>query len=505
MSDVSTARESIWHATASYDQHPSLSGDVRTQVAVIGGGVTGLTCAALLADAGADVTLVEARRLGAGTTGSTTGKVTSQHGLIYQQLVDQHGEEVAQGYGQANQAAIDVVRRFSGRNGVDAELTAADAYLYTEDPEQLGRLEREAEVAERLGLPAGWTDSTGLPFRVHGAVRFEDQAQLHAVKYLAGLARVIVDAGGSIHEGTRAVDVRTVGSHRVVETPDGRITADHVVLATLLPILDRGFEFARAEPSMTYGIAALAEGPVPEGMYLSAEEPKRSIRHYHGADGAYVIVVGEAHRTGHAHEATMYDERLRAFARERFAVGDIPHRWAAQDFRPVDGLPMVGELSLAKQVYVATGFNKWGLTNGTVAAGIIADRISGRDNPYAKIFSTTRATVAASAKRFLQHNLDVAKRFAGDRFRPDAASIDDIPPGGAGVVLMGGRHVAVARSTDGTVQARSAVCRHMGCIVRWNEAETTWDCPCHGSRFGTDGTVIDGPATTPLPPVDPAS
>lgn len=495
-------RVSLWQATASPDVYESLSGDVDTDVAVVGGGITGLTCAAMLTEAGVGVTVVEARRLGAGTSGRTTGKVTSQHGLIYQELVEQHGEEVAQGYGQANEAAISVVGDLIRRHHIDADLTAADAYVYTEDRDHLPRMQREVDVAQGLGLPARWTDTTDLPFPVEGAVRFTGQYQLHAIKYVAGLAQAVTAAGGNVHEGTRAVAVHSEGSRWVVETPHGRVRADHVVLATLLPILDLGFEFARAEPSMTYGIAAAAQGRVPHGMYISAEQPTRSIRHYHGSEEAFVIAVGESHRTGEKHDTAPRDERLVAFARDRFPVGEVAYRWSAEDFIPVDLLPMIGEMALAPKVYVATGFNKWGLTNATVAAGIITDRVTGRDNPYAEIFSPNRATITASATRFLKHNLDAAKRFAGDRIRPDAVSIDDIPPGGAGIVLVDGQYVAVSKAADGTTTSRSAVCRHLGCIVQWNAAESSWDCPCHGSRYATDGHVLYGPTTEPLPPTE---
>lgn len=495
-----TERSSIWHATATGPAHDPLAGDVETDVLVVGAGLTGLTCGVLLAAAGADVTVIEARRIGSGTTGGTTGKVTSQHGLIYQDLLDQHGEEIAGGYGRANEDAIGTIRELVDRHGLDADLDTVDAYVYAEDDEQVARLQRETEVAQRLGLPARWSDDTDLPFPVAGAVRFDGQAQIHALKYLHGLAGAFTgELSGRLHEGTRAVTVRDGFRGRVVETPRGVITAQHVILATLIPIMDRGFEFARAEPSTTYGVAASIEGELPDGMYISAEQPTRSIRHYHTEDEAFVIVVGDAHRTGTERDTGRHNDELVAFARDRFGAQEVAYRWSAQDFVPVDHLPMIGELALATQVYVATGLNKWGLTNGTVAASIITDTILGRDNPYAEMLSTTRTTLTASAKGLLQHNLDVAKRFVGDRISPGGYSVDDIPPGGAGVVLMDHQYIAVSKDEDGTVTTRSAICPHLGCIVQWNEAETTWDCPCHGSRYAPDGEVLCGPATSPLP------
>lgn len=496
-------RLSIWQATATASSRQPLRGDVDTDVAIVGAGITGLTTAALLADAGARITVLEARDVGAGTTGGTTGKVTSQHGLIYHQLVQRHGEEAARAYGDANEAAIALVHDLSERYALDAELTRSAAYVYTEDESQLAAMERELEVAQRLGLPASWSTTTDLPFDVLGAVRFDGQAQLHAVKYLQGLADVVSGTPEcAVHEGSRVVSVEVDGERIVVRTSRGTVRADHVVLATLLPIIDRGFEFARAEPSRTYGVAAvLGDQPAPEGMYISAEQPSRSIRHHHGSDAEYVIVVGGAHRTGAGPDGQP-DDALARFVRDRLGANEVRYRWSAQDFMPADLLPFVGEVPFGRRIHVATGFNKWGLTNGTVAARIISDAITGRDNPYAEVFSNGRLAVTASAKKFVEHNAEVAKHFLGGRLTSALRSIDDIPPGEAAVVLQDGEYRAVVKDEQGGVTVRSAVCRHLGCIVQWNRSERSWDCPCHGSRYATDGTVLEGPTTRPLEPSD---
>lgn len=501
MATTREQRRSLWQATAEAATYPQLDGNLTTEVLVIGGGVTGLTTAVLLLEAGADVTVVEAVAVGHGTTGRTTGKVTSQHGLIYQELVDAHGDHVARTYGRVNQEAIDQVRGLVDRHGIDADLEDADAFVYTEQAGQVGRLRREAEVAAGLGLPAEWTDTTDLPFEVAGAVCFSGQAQLHAVRYVAGLAAVVAaHPRGQVIEGTRAHAVRERDDAVTVDTDGGRVSADHVVVATLLPIVDRGFEFARTVASRTYGIAARAAGDatVPAGMYISAEQPSRSIRRHREGDATYVIVVGDAHETGHDTDTGRHDAALADFARDRLGATDVRHRWSAQDFTSVDLLPFIGSPPFARRIHVATGFNKWGLTSGTAAAGIITDQINGRGPAHAAIFSPTRRTITASARGFLRHNLDVAKRFVADRALPDATSIDDIPAGGGGVVRRDGELLAVSKDAEGVATVRSAICRHLGCVVQWNRAERSWDCPCHGSRYGADGGVLDGPATRPL-------
>lgn len=497
MAAPSTDRPSLWHGTERAATPPPLDGNMRREVAVVGGGITGLTTAVLLAEAGLDVVVLEARHVAAGTTGGTTGKLTSQHGMIYADLVDRHGPDVARAYGIANETAIAQVHDLCRRHDITADLASEDSHLYVDVDDDIDPLLREADVARQLGLPAEWVESTSLPFPVAGALRFTGQARLHAVRYCNGLVRALQSLGGQLHGGTRVTSVEEQGETVQVTTNHGVVTADHVVLATLAPITDRGFEFARLRPSRSYGIAARVDGPVPDGMYMSVGQPTRSISHHRDGDDQYVVVVGQSHETGHASGAGN-DDALADFARRHFDVRDIPFRWSAQDFVPDDRLPFVGTTGFADRIHVATGFQKWGLTNAMVAARLLVDLVTGADNVLADVLSPTRASIAASARSFVAHNLDVAKRFVGDRVVPQAGHVDDIPPGGGATVRVDGRMTAISRDEDGHTTALSATCTHLGCIVQWNVPERSWDCPCHGSRFSPTGEVITGPATQPL-------
>lgn len=497
MAARSTDRRSLWHGTEDALTPPPLEGDSHGQVVVVGAGVTGLTTAVLLAEAGMDVVVLEARRVAAGTTGGTTGKLTSQHGMIYADLAERHGADVARAYGLANEAAISQVADLCQRHDIAADLAPADSYLYVEVGGDIDPVLRETEVASQLGLPAEWVESTPLPVPVAGALRFTDQARLHAVRYCNGLARALEGLGAVVYGDTRVTSVEEHGDGVRATTDRGVVTAEHVVLATLAPITDRGFEFARLRPSRSYGIAARVDGPVPDGMYMSAGQPTRSVSHHRDGDDTYVLVVGQSHETGHA-SGVGYDDALVDFARRHFEVHDIPFRWSAQDVVPDDRLPFVGTTAFADRIHVATGFQKWGLTNAMVAGRVLVDVIAGTDNPMADMLSPTRASIAASARAFIEHNLDVARRFVGDRVVPQAGDVEDIPPGGGATVRVDGHLMAVSRDEEGHATALSAVCSHLGCIVQWNGAERSWDCPCHGSRFGPLGDVITGPATRPL-------
>lgn len=496
-------RTSLWLGTAPRRPRTPLTGDWVTDVVVVGAGITGLTTALLLAEEGLAVTVLEARRVGHGTTGGTTGKVTSQHGAVYADLRDMHGDEIARTYGRVNEEAVGMVRDLARRHAPDAAFETLDAFVYTEETEQLATLHAEVDAAQRLGLPADWVDDLDLPYPTLGGVRFRDQGQMHAVRYAQGLADAVESHQGCrLHEGTRVTGVRDAGVHTIVEVGDAEVTADAVVLATLLPIIDRGFEFARATASREYGVAALADDTHPSGMYITAEDPTRSIRHHREGDEVYAVVVGQSHETGHGPADGRHDEPLAAFARERLGRPEVRYRWSAQDFVPVDLLPYIGVAPFSERVHVASGFNKWGLTNGTAAARIIRDLVLDRDVPEAEVFAPSRPPVTAGVGEFLAHNAEVAARFVGDRVSTDASSVHDIPAGGGGIVRVDGRLTAVARDATGHVTMRSAICRHLGCVVQWNQVERSFDCPCHGSRYDVDGSVLDGPATSGLAPRD---
>ncbi len=491
---------SLWIATTPETNLEQMGGDVTVDVAVLGGGITGIATAALLKKAGASVAVVEADRIVKGVTGNTTAKVTSLHGLIYDHLISQFGEEKAQAYADAQQSAIEKIASLVQEHSIDCDFFRTDAYTYTEDEAELEQITAEVEAATKLGLPASFAERVPLPLPVKGAVRFSNQAQFHPRKYLLKLVETIPGGGSFVFEQTRALDIEQ-GEPCKVTTNRGVIRARDVVLATHFPFYDHAMYFSRMFPTRSYVLGCRLKGDVPEGMYVSPGVPHHSFRNNPVEDGVIFMVGGEHHKTGQGGNTNEHYQRLELYAREHFDIESIEYRWSTQDNNTVDKVPYIGKSTpTSDHVYVATGFGGWGMTNSHVAAMILTDLIQGRKNEWAETFDPNRFKPVTSAKDFVVENVDVAKRFFADRAdAPDAEEEAPVQEGEGLVVEYDGEKVALCK-VEGKVHALSAVCTHLGCIVSWNNAERSWDCPCHGSRFDFDGKVIQGPANKDLAP-----
>ncbi len=480
---------SVWIETGPpQPELPELEGEVRADVAVIGGGIVGITTARLLQEAGLDVVVLEADRVARGVTGHTTAKVTSQHGMVYATLRSRFGLDAARTYGRANEDALEWIAASVARDGIDCDFRRRPSYAYvTSDRSQA---EEEAEAAAEAGLPASLAETSPLPYPVEAAVRFDGQAEFHPRRYLLALA-----AGLTVFERSRAVEVDT-DEDCLVKTSGGRVLAGRVVVATHYPFLDRSLAFARLHPERSYAILCRIAGEPPEGMFISADSPTRSVRAVPVAGEELLLVGGEGHRTGTGGDTEERYRALEAFAREHWDVSSVDYRWSAQDNITLDRLPYAGPIRPREdRVLMATGFAKWGMTGGTAAAHVLADRLLDRDNPAAALFDPNRLNARASIPTFLKENTEVGLHFFGDRLtKPGRRSLDDLEPGEGDIVRHEGEKVAAYRDAGGAVTAVSPTCTHLGCQLNFNRAEKSWDCPCHGSRFSVDGEVLQGPA-----------
>jgi glycine/D-amino acid oxidase-like deaminating enzyme/nitrite reductase/ring-hydroxylating ferredoxin subunit len=477
------------------------AGTHRADVVVVGGGIVGVTAALRLAERGLDVVLLDKHRVAGGTSGGSTGKVTSQHGAVYAQLLKRHGRDVAAFYADRNQAAVHTIAELVTRHGIDCQLETVATHLHATTGSGAGQLRDEFAAAQQLGLPATLTDDAPVPDAVLAGLRFDDQRQFDPRAYVVGLAAAAERLGVRIHEASPARRVRPRGDEVVVHTDDGEVVARHAVLATLLPWPDTVAAFARATPSRAVCVAAELTGPVPADPSLGVDGPSRSTRRFVGADGRErLILLASGWRPGAQDEAATLQE-LAHEAVSRWGAERVTHHWGAMDQVSADLLPLVGGLPGRSRVLVATGFSKWGITGGTVAADLLAAQVAGDAvrTPFSALrFPDLRGLgeVAVAGGRVGYEVLRDRIPLPG-RTRPGRA---DGTPGEGRVVATPTGPVAVCTDAAGRTCAVSATCTHLGCTVRWNGSAGAWDCACHGSRFAADGEVLSGPATRPLAP-----
>lgn len=475
--------ESIWQAESEFPRFPTLVGDLKKDVVVVGGGIAGLLTAARLRQAGVDTAVIEWETVASGVTAGTTAKITAQHGLIYDKLIRLYGREHAMQYAHANQQAISAYWKLAAELGVRCGLEETDAYVYS--TANGAKTQREAAAAQSLGLPASLVTKTGLPFPVTNAVRFAKQAQFHPLQFLAALSKDM-----EIYEHTMAT---AIGRGEVL-TPGGVVRAKAVVLATHFPTVNvPGFFFLRMHQERSY-VLALENAASVGGMYIGEEKNSLSFRDAEGC----LLLGGAGTRTGKNKEGGNF-ERLLQSAQVFYPGCKVKYRWAAQDCMPHDQIPLIGPISEKwPEVYVATGFQKWGMTTAMAAAEILTDLICGRENKDAPVFSPQRCHLLASAPKLLLDGAQTVYSIAKEKLEIPRKTLFDIPNGTAAVVKVEGEKVGVYKTPDGGAYFVTVRCPHLGCRLEWNPAELTWDCPCHGSRFDYTGKLLNDPAQTDI-------
>jgi glycine/D-amino acid oxidase-like deaminating enzyme/nitrite reductase/ring-hydroxylating ferredoxin subunit len=475
------------------------------EVLVIGAGIFGMSSALLLRQAGKRVTVVEAGGLASTVTAHSTVKVTVGHTLALSRIEAKRGRHAAAAYALANTAGYAQILDFVQELDIDCDLqTGLPHLIYAEQADEVESLRKEAALAAELGLPVALlpdpSAEPSLPFPVFAAVAYENQATLHPGRYLAGLTQAFVDAGGTLVRGARADGVQEKGGVCRVSTTAGEVVADSVVVATSYPILDRGGQFSRLKPSRSYGIAGVLPAGTHAGMTISVGSPTHSTRTVRLDGEDLLIVVGESHEVGKESDTSARWDRLQEWAGERYGVTDFRYHWSAQDNASLDHVPFAGYLVPgSRRILTGTGFDGWGMTNGTACAILVRDLLTGQENAWADTFDARRAIVSVPGPDVVKQNLTVAKRWVEGHLTSGAdRSPEQLAVGEAMVCRVDGEETAAYRDEAGQLHAVSAVCTHLKCTVSWNGGERSWDCPCHGSRFSVDGEVLQGPARTPL-------
>jgi len=482
-------------------EYPALSEDTKADVIIVGGGIAGITCAYLLMKEGLSVAVLEADRVAHGTTGHTTAKITSQHGLIYHKLTEQLGSELARQYADANETAIREIKALTGSLKIDCDFVPQPACVFTKSEEYIQDRQDETESAQKIGIKAEFVESIPFPFTIKGAVRFEGQAQFHPLKYTLSLAKTLTDNGGKIFEKTRAVEVGFDNGFTVITQQGKKISAGILVIASHYPFYNKhGMYFTRIYQERSYVTAIKAAEPYPGGMYINAEKPTRSLRSQKTEDGELILVGGAHHKAGQCEDTLEKYGDLFDFANPYFTLSDIPYRWSTQDCMTLDNIPYVGNFTDdTPNLYIATGFGKWGMTNSMASGLLLRDLIVKGDNPWKDVYNPSREAKAASAISFVTENLNVAKNLIGGKLEQPAEGEDiELAVGEGKVVELNGKRAGAYRHDDGLLYIVNTTCTHMGCELNWNTAERTWDCPCHGSRFSYEGKIIEGPAVKEL-------
>jgi len=490
--------ESLWLSTAPPIPSDSFIPSEEYDVVVAGAGLTGLASALFLARRGQKVAVLEARQVGAVTSGNTTAKVSLLQGLQLSGIASHHGADAVRDYVNANRAGQDWLLRFCRDHGVDHDIRTAYTYALSEKGRQ--SLDSEFSAATAAGLSPQMTRETELPFEVSGALDLSGQAQIHPLQALAALAAELRTAGGTLIQGTRVTGAGKAADNRVrILTPSGSVSARHLILATGIPILDRGGYFARLLPLRSYAMAHPVRGAVPEGMYLSVDSPSRSLRTARAGGTDYLISGGNGHTVGrHEHPQSLVDD-LSRWTTDNFAVADPTYAWSAQDYAPASGVPYVGQVPFGDgSIFAATGFNKWGMTNAVAAALAISQAIApagesdAAQNWYQPKLSSRDVLTA------VRDNAEVGLEMLAGWASSLAGTDESAPPEGQGKVVRKNLKPVGICTVDGKTSKVSAVCPHLGGVLAWNDAEASWDCPLHGSRFTADGTLLEGPAVRGL-------
>jgi glycine/D-amino acid oxidase-like deaminating enzyme/nitrite reductase/ring-hydroxylating ferredoxin subunit len=509
MDDNTKQTVSVWMDTGPLVEKAPLTESVQADVCIVGAGISGMTTAYLLSKEAKRVIVLDDGPIGGGMTGRTTAHLVNALDDRYFELERLHGEDGARLAAESHTAAIDRIESIVKAEQIDCEFERLDGYLFVPPNDAKQILDDELEACLKAGLKLEKVERAPIEnYDTGPALRFPNQGQFHPLKYLAGLAKAIQRNGGRIYTNTHVRKIEG-GDRATVETSGGAVvTADAVVVATNSPVNDLVAIHTKQAAYQTYVIGArVPKGSVTKALYWDTPDPYHYLRLETVGKGAnaydVLIVGGEDHKTGQEDDANRRFGILERWTRQRFPmIESIEYRWSGEVLEPIDGLAFIGRNPLDEpNVFIATGDSGNGMTHGTIAGILITDLIMGRENEWAELYEPARKTLRALPE-FARENLNVAMEYTGLVTPGEVDSIDEIKPSKGAIIRRGLTKVAAYKDEQGEVHERSAICRHLGCVVDWNTLESTWDCPCHGSRYDAYGHVIQGPANSDLPEVE---
>lgn len=490
--------KSYWIDSEKSKEYPNLNQNINTEVCIIGGGITGLTTSYYLSKANIDSVLLEKDKICMQTTGKSTAKITSQHGLFYNYLLQSQGKEKAKQYFDANEQAIKNIEEIIHNEGIDCDFEKQNSYVFARKKEEIDKIKNEIDAVKQLSGQANFVENVELPFKTYGAIEFKNQAQFNPYKYVLGLANCI---NTKIFEHTKVVDVKEKGGYYEIIAENGNtVTAKNVVIATHYPIINAlGYYFLKMYQSMSYAIAVETKEELFDGMYISSDSPNLSFRTAKYGNKRLLIIVGLDHKTGESKNLAENYEALERIAKEFYEDSKTLYKWCTEDCITLDKIPYIGQFSvLMPNVYVATGYNKWGITNSNVATNIIVDKILGKKNQYEEVFTSTRVKPVKNHKEMGNMIKQAGKSLIIEKIEIPKEKLNDIKEDEGGIIEIDGKKVGVYKNKEGKVFKVKPVCTHLGCELSWNNLEKTWDCACHGSRFSYDGKSIYAPSINDL-------
>lgn len=490
---------SYWVDSSSKTNFPKLTSNLFTDACIIGGGITGIATAYMLKDSGLKISLLEANEICMGVTANTTAKITSQHGLFYDYLIKSFGYNTAKKYLDSNEDALHNIESIITKENINCDFEYEDSYVYTCLEDYVPKIKAEASAVKSLGLNAQLVTKTSLPFDIKSAICFPNQAKFHPRKYVLGLLPTLNNV--NIFEHSKVTNIKHNNNRFTVFIDNYTIDCKYLILTTHYPIKNfPGMYFLKMYQEKSYIIAVDINTSPFDGMYISAENPVTSFRTVNNL----LLVGGSGHKTGSNNiDLDKNYINLENFIKKFYPNANVLYRWSTEDCISLDKIPYIGKFSnLFNNMYVATGYKKWGMTTSHVAAKIISDDILGNENKYAPIYSATRLHPIKNSKAFADILNQTAYSLAINKIRKPQLDYKQIQNNCGGIVNYNGKKIGLYKDSNGKMYAVNPYCSHLGCELSWNNLEKTWDCPCHGSRFDYTGKIITEPTTKNLEKIE---